>query len=125
MIALRPRHTAFLPKAIKDLMRFLSLQPKRFVGQIAERPCGAFMTADAGVAVLALIEFLPFDAETPCRCRSVDLRSRDQTDNTTAVAADLRDLQMQSPLYAAFAAGGLAAFFVFFFAVGAHMTFCR
>ena len=98
MVSLRPRHTAFLPKAIKDLMRFLSLQPKRFVGQIAERPCGAFMTADAGVAVLALIEFLPFDAETPCRCRSVDLRSRGQTDNTAAIAADLRDLQMQSPL---------------------------
>ena len=125
MVSLRPRHTAFLPKAIKDLMRFLSLQPKRFVGQIAERPCGAFMTADAGVAVLALIEFLPFDAETPCRCHSVDLRSRGQTDNTAAIAADLRDLQMHSPLHAAFAAVGLAALVTFFFAAGARMTFCR
>ena len=106
-------------------MRFFSLQPKRFVGQITERPCGAFMTADAGVAVLALIEFLPFDAETPCRCRSVDLRSRGQTDNTAAIAADLRDLQMQSPLHAAFAADGLAALVTFFFAAGARMTFCR
>ena len=106
-------------------MRFFSLQPKRFIGQIAERPRGAFMTADAGVAVLSLIKFLPFDAKTPCRCRSVNLRGRDKTDNTTAVTADLRDLQMQSPLYAAFAAGGFTALFTFFFAAGARMTFCR
>lgn len=115
MIALRPRHTSLAPETVKDLMRFFSLQPKRFVGQITERPCGAFMTADAGVAVLALIEFLPFDAETPCRCRSVDLRSRGQTDNTAAIAADLRDLQMQSPPSCRFRCGRLSRLGYFLF----------
>ena len=107
-----PRSRQKLSKTWCVSFRFM---PKRFIGQIAKRPCGALMAADAGVAVLALIEFLLFDAKPPCRCRSVDLRSRDQTDNTAAVAADLRDLQTHSPLYAAFAAGGSMAALVTFF----------
>ena len=37
-----------------------------------QRPHGTLMAADAGIAVLALIKLLPFDAQTFCR-RPIDL----------------------------------------------------
>lgn len=83
------------------------------------------MAANTGIAVLALIESLLFNAKPLCRGHSVDLCRGNQTDNTAAVAADLRNFQTHSPLYAALAAGGSMAFLDFFLAVGARMTFCR
>lgn len=125
MVALRPRHAALPPKAVKYLVRLFSLHAKSFIGQIAKRPRGTLMAANTGIAVLALIESLLFNAKPLCRGHSVDLCRGNQTDNTAAVAADLRNFQTHSPLYAALAAGGSMAFLDFFLAVGARMTFCR
>ena len=125
MVALRPRHAALPPKAVKYLVRLFALHAESFIGQIAKRPRGTLMAANTGIAVLTLIEFLLFNAKPLCRCHSVDLSGRNQMDNAAAVAADLWNFQTNLPLYAAFAAGGSMAFLDFFLAVGARMTFCR
>ena len=97
MVALRPRHAALTPKAVKYLVRLLSLHAESFIGQIAKRPCGTLMAANTGIAVLTLIEVLLFNAKPLCRCHSVDISGRNQMDNAAAVAADLWNFQSHSP----------------------------
>ena len=97
MVALRPRHAALPPKAVKYLVRLFSLHAKSFIGQIAKRPRGTLMAANTGIAVLALIEFLLFNTKPLCRCHSVDLCGRNQMDNAAAVAADLWNFQTHPP----------------------------
>ena len=125
MVSLRPRHTAFLPKAIKDLMRFLSLQPKCFVGQIAERPCGAFYDSRRGRCSSGI------DRISPVRCRDVLLLPLRRPPQQGPDGQHHRSSGRSSgspnavPLYAALRCGRLGRLFRFFFAVGARMTFCR
>ena len=98
MVALRPRHAALPPKAVKYLVRLFSLHAESFIGQIAKRPRGTLMAANTGIAVLTLIEFLLFNAKPLCRCHSVDISGRNQMDNAAAVAADLWNFQTHPPL---------------------------
>lgn len=93
MIGFRPADVLLLPVSVEHLMGFDALEPQNLIRHIAERPRGALVTADAGIAVLALVNVLLFHAEPFCGV-AIDIGSGNEPDDPAAVAADSRFLQI-------------------------------
>ena len=63
------------------------------IRHITERPRGTLVAADAGIAVLALIQIFVLHSKPFCRA-AIDISSRNEPDDPAAVAADGRFLQI-------------------------------
>lgn len=120
LIALRSAHAPLLPEAVKDLMGLHPLHAKGFVGKIAQRPRAALMTAHTGIAVLTLIKFLAFQAQSFCRRGAIHLCRGNKMDCTAAIAADRRNLYQRHPSLRRFRSSRLRGFLSFLLCFRPH-----